>query len=71
MVRVGSHSYSAPPHEVQNECDEDKTHEVNSEMKVLDILEEGNGKICYAHACTVDSLLLNYFSHNYNAVISL
>ena len=43
---------SAPPHEVQvDKCDEDKdeTHEVKSEMKVLDILEEGNGKICYAH----------------------
>ena len=40
----------APPHDLQNECDEDKTHEVNSEMRVSDILEEGNGKICYAHA---------------------
>ena len=34
--------------EVQDKCDEDKTHEVNSEMKVSDILEEGIGKICYA-----------------------
>ena len=61
---------SAPPHEVQNECDEDKTHEVNSEMRVSDIFEEGIGKIMLC-TCTVDSLLLSYFSHNYNAVISL
>ena len=40
---------SASPREVQDKCDEDKTHEVNSEMKVLDVLEEGIGKICYAH----------------------
>ena len=29
---------------------EDKTHEVNSEVKVSDVLEKENGKICYAHA---------------------
>ena len=34
-----------------DKCDEDKdkTHEVNSEMKVSDIFEEGISKICYAH----------------------
>ena len=36
--------------EVQDKCDEDKTHEVNSEMRVSDIFEEGIGKLCYAHA---------------------
>ena len=49
---------SAPPHEIQvDKCeDEDKVHEVNSEVKVSDIFEEGIGKIF--NACTPVFILL-------------
>ena len=60
---------SAPPHEVQDKCDEDKTHEVNSEMKDSYIFEEGIGKICYAHALlthycwTILAIIIILLSH--------
>ena len=66
---------SAPPHEVQvDKCeDEDKTHEVNSEVKVSDILKERIGKICYAHKLIIIELM--YFMYNdyylYNLIIDI
>ena len=50
---------------------EDKAHEVNTEMKVSDnILKERIGKICYAHKLIVE---LMYFMYNYfcNLVIDI
>ena len=57
-----------------NKCeDEDKTHEVNSEVKVSDILKERIGKICYAHKLIIIELM--YFMYNdyylYNLVIDI
>ena len=42
--------------------DEYKTHEVNSEVKVSDILKERIGKICYAHKLIIVELM--YFMYN-------
>ena len=57
-----------------NKCeDEDKTHEVNSEVKVSDILKERIGKICYAHKLIIVELM--YFMYNdyylYNLIIDI
>ena len=75
---VSNCTASAPPHDVHvDKCDEDKdkTHEVNSDMKVSDIFEEG--LVRYAmhtdapHHWLVIIELCIYLSHNYNTVISL
>ena len=57
-----------------NKCeDDDKTHEVNSEVKVSDILKERIGKICYAHKLIIVELM--YFMYNdyylYNLIIDI
>ena len=55
---MGSDAAISPPHMVQvDKCeDKDEVHEVNIEVKVSDIFEEGIGKI-FAHIAYTAELL--------------